>query len=96
MNTSRLLGIWAIFSILWATLYVGVIALAWEHMEFERIVSEILALPVLLLIVGGTIVRIIRGFRRPASGGKQRHDFVSGRPVSDGSGALRVAVKIVE
>ena len=66
MNGSRLLGVWAIFSILWATLYVGVTALAWEHMEFERVVSDILALPVLLLIVGGTIARIIRGFRRPA------------------------------
>jgi hypothetical protein len=71
MHASRLLGVWAIFSALWATLYVGVTALAGEHMEFERVVSEILALPVLVLIVGGTIVRIIRGFRRPALGRKQ-------------------------
>jgi hypothetical protein len=66
MNASRLLGVWAIFSILWATFYVYVFALAPSEMEFGDLVSDIVALPVLLLIVGGTIVWIIRGFRRPA------------------------------
>jgi hypothetical protein len=66
MNAPRLLGAWGIFSILWATFYAHVFALEPSEMEFGHLVSDILAPPVTLLIVGGTIVRIIRGFRRSA------------------------------
>jgi len=66
MNASRLLGVWGIFSILWATLYFHVFALKPHEMEFGRLLSDILSPPAFLLIVGGTIVRIIRGFQRSA------------------------------
>jgi hypothetical protein len=66
MNASRLLGVWGIFSISWATLYFHVFALNPREMEFERLLSDILSPPVFLLIVGGPIVRIIRGFQRSA------------------------------
>jgi hypothetical protein len=76
MNASRLLSVWGIFSILWATSYAHVFALAPSEMEFSHVVSDILALPVSLLIVGGTMARIICGFQRPASSSKKRHDFL--------------------
>ncbi len=66
MKASRLLGVWAIFSILWATLYFYLFTLDPHEMEFERVLSDILSPSALVLIVGGTIVRIIRGFRRSA------------------------------
>jgi hypothetical protein len=66
MNASRLLGIWGIFSILWATLYFYVFALNPHEMEFGRLLSDIVSPPAFFLIVGGTIVRIIRGFQRSA------------------------------
>jgi hypothetical protein len=66
MNASRLLGVWGVISILWATLYFHVFALNPREMEFERLLSDILSPPAFLLIVGGPIVRIIRGFQRSA------------------------------
>lgn len=65
MNTKHLLGIWAIISILWATFYVAVVALAGESVAFERVVSDVLTPITALLIIGGTVVRIVRGFRKP-------------------------------
>ena len=66
MNASRLLSAWGVISILWATLYFYLFALSPHEMEFARLLSDILSPPVFLLIVGGTIVRIIRGFQRSA------------------------------
>jgi hypothetical protein len=66
MNPSRLVGAWGILSISWATFYAHVFAFEPSEMEFGHLVSDILTPPVTLLIVGGTIVRIIRGFRRSA------------------------------
>ena len=64
MNTTHLLGIWAILSILWATFYVAVFALVGEHVAFERVVSDILTPITALLIIGGTVVKLSRGFRK--------------------------------
>ena len=65
MNTAHLLGIWAILSILWVTSYVAVFALVGEHVAFERVVSDILTPITALLVIGGTVVKIFRGFRKP-------------------------------
>jgi hypothetical protein len=64
MDTTRLLGIWAVLSILWATLYVAVVALAGHEVEFERVVSDILSPITALLLIGGTAVKILRAFRK--------------------------------
>ncbi len=66
MNASRLLGVWAILSISWATLYVAVFAWGEQDVPFERIVSDILSPIAALLIIGGTVVKILRGFRKSA------------------------------
>ncbi len=64
MDTTRLLGIWAVLSILWATLYVAVVALAGHEVEFERVVSDILSPITALLLIGRTAVKILRAFRK--------------------------------
>jgi membrane protein DedA with SNARE-associated domain len=64
MNTTRLLGVWAILSISWATLYVAVYALAGEYLDFDKVVSDVMSPIAALLIFGGAVVRISRGFRK--------------------------------
>ena len=64
MNTTCLLGIWAVLSILWTTFYVAVFALVGEHVAFARVVSDVLTPITALLIIGGTVVEIFRGFRK--------------------------------
>ena len=64
MNTKHFLAIWAILSILWATFYVAVFALVGESVAIGRVVSDILTPITALLIIGGTVVKISRGFRK--------------------------------
>jgi hypothetical protein len=63
MTATRLVGVWAILSILWATFYVAVFALAGQHVEFVQVVSDILTPIAALLIIGGTVTKIVKGFR---------------------------------
>ena len=64
MNASRLLGVWGIFSILWATLYFQVFAL--NPQEWSSGACCPTSSPPPLLIVGGTISGSSAGFRNDA------------------------------
>ena len=63
MSNTRLLGVWSILSILWATFYVGVSAFVGDHLAFEQVVSDILTPIAALLIIGGAAASVFRRAR---------------------------------
>ena len=64
MSARRLLGIWAILSILYATLYVALFAMVGHDVEFVEIVSDILTPSAALLIIGGAVSKVFQGIRK--------------------------------
>ena len=60
MSARRVHSIWAIHSILWATLYVVLFALVRHDIQFEQVVSDILTPITALLIIGGAVSKVPR------------------------------------
>ena len=69
MRTS-VLGIWAILSILWATLYVALFVLVRQDIPFVQVVSDILTPITALLIIGGTVSKVFQGIQKLGSSPK--------------------------
>ena len=55
MSAQRVLSIWAVLSILYATLYVALFALVRHDVELVRVVSDILTPSAALLIIGDMV-----------------------------------------
>ena len=64
MNAEHLLGVWAILSICWVTIYVAAYALPGEHLEFARVVSDVMSPIAATLMIGWAAVAIFRGLRK--------------------------------
>ena len=59
MSAQRLLSIWAVLSILYATLCVALFALVRHHVEFAQVVSDILTPSAACLIFGGLVSKTL-------------------------------------
>jgi hypothetical protein len=64
MSAKRVLSIWAILSILYATLYVALFAAVRHDVEFVQVVSDMLTPSAALLIIGGAVSKVLQGFRK--------------------------------
>ena len=65
---TRLIDGWAILSILWATLCVAAYALTTgECVQFGIVVCDVMSPIAASLIIGGTAVKILQGFWKPAA-----------------------------
>ena len=64
MSAKRVLKIWVMLSILWATLYVALFALVRKDTPFVQIVSDILTPITALLVIGGALSKVFQGLRR--------------------------------
>ena len=64
MIAQRILSLWAVLSILYATLYVALFALVRHEVQFAHVVSDIMTPSAALLIIGGAVSKIFQGIRK--------------------------------
>jgi len=66
IGSTRFVDVWAILSILWATICVAAYAPTGECVQFGIVVCDVMTPIAAMLILGGCAVRIFRGFTSAA------------------------------